>query len=522
MRVRMQGIPTNTDYENLVELNYQLYNGLFLTLPLDAVEQTGMLLPLLEARAQKGLERGEDPREILDDFFETHRPHFTEQEKSQFLFRVIQYVERQVVLVDALEDAAYPHVHKTESNNVLKLLSERVKADGLEGQFERILENFGSKVILTAHPTQFYPGPVLAIITDLVASIRAQDIATSRDLLQQLGNTPFFNQTKPTPFDEATNLSWYLANIFYDAIGSILDSLSQYRLERPRASDQLLSVGFWPGGDRDGNPFVNVEVTLRVAEKLRSLLMSCYHHDVRELKRRLSFKGVYPRLEKLEKKLYKEITKPGKTSLTLESLSAQIDEIETVVARDYQGLYLDSLASFKRKVAAFGFHFANLDIRQDSRVIHRSFETARAAFPDCLPANFDTLDENQQIAALLALPAQQGLTFDSGSIADPLELDTLESLRAIAEIQGTNGEAGCHRYIISNCRGAIDVARVIALSRLVGWEPDAFSVDVVPLFETIDDLAGAGDAEAAGGDEKKEQDVHGVERGSHSVTSVTV
>ena len=44
-------IPSNKDYENLVDLNYQLYNGLFLTLPLDEIEQTGMLLPLLEARA---------------------------------------------------------------------------------------------------------------------------------------------------------------------------------------------------------------------------------------------------------------------------------------------------------------------------------------------------------------------------------------------------------------------------------------------------------------------------------------
>lgn len=276
-------IPSNKTYEDLVELNYQLYNGLFLTLPLDAIEQTGLLLPLLEARAQRGLDRGEDPAKILSDFFATHRPNFSEKEKTQFLFRVIQYVERQVVLVDALEDAAYPQVHKTEANNVLRLLAEKVKADGLQEPFKRVLENFGSKVILTAHPTQFYPGPVLAIITDLAAAIRDQDTARSRDLLQQLGNTPFFNQEKPTPFDEATNLSWYLANIFYDAIGSIMDSLGEHSRAGTGAPSQLLSVGFWPGGDRDGNPFVSVSVTLQVAEKLRSLIMSCYHRDVRDL-----------------------------------------------------------------------------------------------------------------------------------------------------------------------------------------------------------------------------------------------
>ena len=486
-------IPSNKDYENLVDLNYQLYNGLFLTLPLDEIEQTGMLLPLLEARAQKGLSQGDEPAQILEDFFTTHRPHLDEQGRIHFLFRVIKYVERQVVLVDALEDAAYPHVHNTETKNVLRQLTERVKADGLQDQFDKVLENFGSKVILTAHPTQFYPGQVLAIITDLAAAIRRQDIATSRDLLQQLGNTPFFNTEKPTPYDEATNLSWYLANIFYDAIGGIMDSFETQLADRVDSPNQLLSVGFWPGGDRDGNPFVNVGVTLKVADKLRSLIMSCYHSDVRKLKRRLSFKGVYKQLDELEYKLLKEITKPCKTDLTLAGMIATIGQIEQTVKESYQGLCVELLGSFKHKVSAFGFHFANLDIRQDSRVIHRSFDTVRSLYPEYFPADFDSLDEASQIAAMLALRTpEQLLEFNEQLVPDALELDTLESLRAIATIQQRNGETGCHRYIISNCRGAIDIARVKALSHLVGWKAAQHTVDIAPLFETIDDLARAG------------------------------
>lgn len=486
-------IPSNKDYENLVDLNYQLYNGLFLTLPLDEIEQTGMLLPLLEARAQKGLSQGDEPAQILEDFFTTHRPHLDEQGRIHFLFRVIKYVERQVVLVDALEDASYPHVHKTETKNVLRQLTERVKADGLQDQFDKVLENFGSKVILTAHPTQFYPGQVLAIITDLAAAIRRQDIATSRDLLQQLGNTPFFNTEKPTPYDEATNLSWYLANIFYDAIGGIMDSFETQLADRVDSPNQLLSVGFWPGGDRDGNPFVNVGVTLKVADKLRSLIMSCYHSDVRKLKRRLSFKGVYKQLDELEHKLLKEITKPCKTDLTLAGMIATIGQIEQTVKESYQGLYVELLESFKHKVSAFGFHFANLDVRQDSRVIHRSFDTARSLYPEYFPADFDSLDEASQIAAMLALRTpEQLLKFNEQLVPDALELDTFESLRAIATIQQRNGETGCHRYIISNCRGAIDIARVKALSHLVGWKAAQHTVDIAPLFETIDDLARAG------------------------------
>ena len=51
-------------------------------------------------------------------------------------------------------------------------------------------------------------------------------------------------------------------------------------------------MGFWPGGDRDGNPFVKTETTIRVAEALRAALLRCYYFDVRRLKRRLTFKEV--------------------------------------------------------------------------------------------------------------------------------------------------------------------------------------------------------------------------------------
>ena len=112
-----------------------------------------------------------------------------------------------------------------------------------------------------------------------------------------------------------------------------------------------------------------------------------------------------------------------------------------------------------------------------------------------LPSDFDKLDESQQISSLLQVEAPSTpLAFDETCVSDPLELDTILSLRAIATIQERNGALGCHRYIISNCRGPIDIARVIALSRLAGWSAEEFSVDVVPLFETIDDLGEAGDS----------------------------
>ena len=484
----MSQLQVSAEYENLVELNYQLYSALFQTLPLDAVEQTGLLLPLLEAACEKGLKSNQYPDQIINEFLQAHKPHFSEQDKIQFLFKVIQYIERQVVLVDALEDAAYSQIHQVEKNDVLRKLMERVSVDNLEAKFQRVLENFGSRIVLTAHPTQFYPGQVLAIITDLAASVKQNDIGLSRDLLQQLGNTPFFNKKQPTPYDEAVSLTWYLVNIFYDAIGKILDSLASYAGERPGAIKQSMSIGFWPGGDRDGNPFVDTDVTLGVARKLRYLIVACYHENIRELKRRLSFAGVYEELEAIEHKLHKELIGEAAKPITVAELIEALQKIERVVAEKYQGLYVASLHSLRRKVCVFGLHFASLDIRQDARVIKATLDAVVGVYPELLPAAFDELPETEQIERLLKLKGE----IDTAKLTDPIMLDTLQSLQVIRDIQLSNGEAGCHRYIISNCRGPLDMARLIALFQLMGWSLQELSVDIVPLFESINDLTNAG------------------------------
>jgi len=479
-------------YKNLVELKYQLYNSLFLTLPLDAVEQASLLLPLLDEAGHRGLEEGSNPREIIDEFLDLHRPESGEKERTQFLFKVIQYVERQVALVDALEDAAYVDVNQTESLNRLRELIERIESNHLQDKLASLLDKFGAQVILTAHPTQFYPGPVLAIITDLAAAIQDNDVALAKDLLQQLGNTPFYNKVKPTPFDEAIQLSWYLSNIFYPVFGEILDSIAAVSgVGDDHFNEQLLSVGFWPGGDRDGNPFVTTDTTRRVAEKLRSNVIECYHRDIRELKRRLSFSGIHDQLTGIEKRFHLELTgEVDECFSSIEEITDQLDAMADTLTNKHQGLFLDLLLSYRRKLQVFGFHFASLDIRQDSRVLRGIFEKIVEAQPDVLPSGFDALSDTDQISALLTIEGAVELKYHD----DALLLDTIECIRAIRDIQARNKERACQRYIISNCAGARDMATVIALFRLAGWQQGALTMDIVPLFETVRDLQSAGES----------------------------
>ncbi|MEX0619676.1 MAG: phosphoenolpyruvate carboxylase [Pseudohongiellaceae bacterium] len=475
-------------FEQSIALNYQLYNGLFLTLPLDAVEQTGLLLPLLEADCQEGLEQGRDPVDIIQGFLKTHKPDFTEQEQTAFLFKVIQYVERQVVLVDALEDAAYSKMHQSEKLDALQQLLQRTSADNSIAGLAKLLTRFVVRVTLTAHPTQFYPGPVLAIIGDLTRAISRANTPRIRELLLQLGHTPFFRKEKPSPYDEAVLLSWYLGNIFYPVMGRMMDKLAPKFPEALAQNPQLMKIGFWPGGDRDGNPFVTVEITRRVAAKLRYSIANCYHQHVRELKRRLTFPGIYERLGTLEKQLHGELSDiQPRYTLTAEGILETLDEIESRLVERHQGLFLGELHSFRNRVRLFGFHFASLDIRQDSTIIKRTLDDAFNLNPELsLPSG---LSEDEETASLMRITGNINIE----AASEPVLQDTLKSFSVVREIQAQNGEQGCHRYIISNCHGPVDMARAYALFRLCGWHDIPLTIDIVPLFESIHDLKHAGD-----------------------------
>ncbi|WP_430810900.1 MULTISPECIES: phosphoenolpyruvate carboxylase [unclassified Carboxylicivirga] len=478
-------------YRELVELKYQLFNSLFLTLPLDAVQQTGLLLPLLNKACAKGLEDGESPNTIINNFFKEHKPELSDRERISFLFKIIQYVERQIVLIDALEEAAYKKIHRISDSDSWGRIKQKVENRKLEEQMDELLDSFGIRAVLTAHPTQFYPGRVLAISTDLTQAIVNDEVGYARDLLQQLGKTAFYRKQKPTAYDEALALTWYLGNVFYPAVGELMDRIDEFFPGKIDHNKELITMGFWPGGDRDGNPFVNVDTTLKVARKLRFTLSTCYHKELKAIKRRLSFDGVYDILDELDNMFTAELTNvSGENNIELNYLMSQLDKVEKLLKEEHQSLFIERVQSFKRKIKQFGFFFASIDVRQDSRIIGKAFEEVMRVNPELFPADLWQLSEEEQLNKLLKVKGR----IDTSVFEDELVRDTLESMKAIRSIQKENGERAAHRYIISNCRGTIDIAKVVALARLCSWGDEPLTLDIVPLFETVDDLKGAGNA----------------------------
>ena len=201
-------------FKNDIGIRFQLYNSLFTSLPFHRIEKTGILLALFLSNCEDGYMKGQSPVTIIDVFFSKHTSYSTDKEKLDLLFRFVQYAERQVVLFDALEDAAFRQVHDMNGPGTLKHLeSEVVKMEKEEDLTEK-LKDFCVRLVLTAHPTQFYPGSVLAIINDLSKGLMENDTSRINMYLQQLGKTAFFKKQKPTPYDEAISLVWFLENVF--------------------------------------------------------------------------------------------------------------------------------------------------------------------------------------------------------------------------------------------------------------------------------------------------------------------
>ena len=160
-------------------------------------------------------------------------------------------------------------------------------------------------------------------------------------------------------------------------------------------------MGFWPGGDRDGNPNVSAEITTRVADALRGSIIKCYYLDVRRLKRRLTFKGVDVILQKLEEQLYNNIFIPGeRTNLSKQDIISALSEISQILIYQHNGLFLHLVNNLINKVHVFGLHFAALDIRQESSVHNKVIE-AIVDNETVFPKNYRQQNDEEKMNVLL-------------------------------------------------------------------------------------------------------------------------
>ena len=154
----------------------------------------------------------------------------------------------------------------------------------------------------------------------------------------------------------------------------------------------------------------------------------------------MTFKNIESKVVDIENRLYKSIFNESKTpKISLDELKTELKNIKSILVSQHNSLFLEELDEIIDKVKIFGYHFASLDIRQDSR-IHSSvfsslFKIAQKNLNKLFPDNYLDLDEEKKIKILSNIKGD----ISPELFNDELSVSTLSSIRAMKEIQSNNG-----------------------------------------------------------------------------------
>ncbi len=409
-----------------------------------------------------------------------------------------------------------------------------------EAQMAAALSRLRVVPTMTAHPTETKRVTVLEIhrriyrrLTDLLTrNWSPQEEAAYREALlaevELLWLTGELRLAKPTVQQEVDWGIHFFHEVLFDALPTLIDSVDralgdEYGLKAP---ESFLRFSSWIGGDRDGNPFVTVQVTRLALKRYREAAILQCRESVLALIPALSIAQsvsetpdwFVPQLDEalqLCGPLRRQIEErnPGEpyrqfatallarlgATLSLEDHAAPFGRAEdfriavSALRQALEEIGAPAVARrrvlpLERRARVFGFHTVSLDIRQNSTVVNRSLaEIFRLLDGDnCPPPG--TIDWSARLARALKEDAPDLLTLDANE--ETRELIALFQL--IGERYRQDPEA-IGAFILSMTRSADDVLAVHVLARWTAGSSHANSrpFPVVPLFETIPDLRAA-------------------------------
>ena len=412
---------------------------------------------------------------------------------------------------------------------------------------ERWLDHAIVSPVLTAHPTEVQRKSILDVereiarlltwrdrtsLTPEEASDFAARLATS---ILGLWQTAMLRLSRLTVRDEIDNGLAYYRYTFLGEIPHLYAAFeaslaAQFHIA-PERVPPFLRMGSWIGGDRDGNPFVGADTLTYAVRAQAGVLFAHYLDEVHRLGGELSLStrlvtpspelqalaaathdanphrqdepyrqaliGVYARLAATARDLsdlphVRVAAADAARYATAQAFRADLDTIAASLARHGAApLAARRLDPLRRAVDVFGFHLAALDLRQNSDV-HQEVVAellARAHVAD----DYCALAEDDRIALLvreLATPRLLHSPFLDYSERVGAELAVL---RVAADIHARYGADALPNYVISKCQSVSDLLEAGVLLKEVGLAGVRhLAMNIVPLFETIDDLDGCG------------------------------
>jgi phosphoenolpyruvate carboxylase len=421
---------------------------------------------------------------------------------------------------------------------------ERLRDAGLSA--EQAAEHLGRveiRPVLTAHPTESTRRTVLALQARVASILRsdADPAARERDLfaeIELLWLTSEVRRDRPSVADEVSTVLWYLEERLLPASTSVVQAFAtafQDVYEAPLTTPPAIVLGSWVGGDRDGNPFVTPTTTLAATRRATFATLRRYHQRVERLIGVLSVSAslapatpalltaldvgrvLLPRVHDANRK--RDADEPLRLLLTFVAARLAVTR-DVVAARDAgqprvdpaaypdadalladldvaagalraagaSGVLRAHLDPLIREISAQRFAGFRLDVREDSGAIERAVaHLAQAA--GLAPLDTDGL--RRELSGRRPLVAAH----------TPLDDDTrvvFDVFDALVDVHRESGPEAASTYVVSMAHSADDLLRVLLLAQQKGFvdltsDPPRSALDVVPLFETRDDLLRAAD-----------------------------
>jgi len=440
------------------------------------------------------LERAEQVARAFTCYF-----HLANLAEELHRVRVMRARETEVAAHDASQDDFLP--------DAFTRLSEEV---GREAALER-LDGLEFRPVLTAHPTEARRRAVSGAIRrihDLLVERDSQRLGgtslaeNERRLLaeiDELWRTAPIRQQKPTVLDEVRNiLSVFDATLFevFPAVYRRFDDwlLGDQAGTVPPVAKPFVSLGTWIGGDRDGNPNVTSSITREAAALASTQILTALEKATHAVARKLT--------------LDDETTPPSDALQALwgsqRSLSAVLteqanDKSQNELHRAVLLVVSARIAGTRLRNAELGYANAEA-LEADLRVVQDSLVEAgarRAAYGDLQTLIWQVQTFGFHLAELevrqhslvheraLAEIHEKGV---DGELSD-MTREVLDTYRAIGAVQQRYGVRAVRRYIVSFTQEPEHLAAVYELAELACPDADQRPIiDAVPLFETFDDL----------------------------------
>ena len=438
------------------------------------------------------------------------------------------------------EEAGHSGAEGSLTETVRKLKAGKVNGKAVQQQ----LDNTVVTAVLTAHPTEVQRQTVLSFNRRIRALLPQRERCTNPDALAQLRReidtvllglwqTSETRRHKLSVNDEINNGVSIFPMSFFEALPKLYRTMERdFQTAYPGVRvPNILKIGGWIGGDRDGNPFVSAE-TLRFAfrrhadavfrfyrgelDKLyRELPLSIRRVKVNDDVMALAALSPDEEIARTEEPYRRAIAyimaramgKARSLGLgmgckfgflepysTVEEFLNDLKKLQRSLHENGSQLLAEGrLADIIRSVSVFGFHMMPLDLRQHAG---KHADVVAELFQHAGLEDYNSLNEEQKQAALLRELSHQRPLYSPFITYSDHTCHELAIFNEARKIKDEFGEDAVTQSIISNCEQPSDLLALALLLKESGLlvvengKPQS-RINIVPLFETIEALENA-------------------------------